>query len=35
MKTLGLFENIEDAINARVKKVKEVYGEYMNSCEKE
>ena len=35
MKTLGLFENIEDAINARVKKVKEVYSEFMNSCEKE
>ena len=26
---------IEDAINVRVKKVKEVYGEYTNSCEKE
>ena len=32
---LGYFDKIEDAINARVKKAKEVYGEYMNSCEKE
>jgi hypothetical protein len=32
---LGCFDKIEDAINARVKKAKEVYGEYMNSCEKE
>jgi hypothetical protein len=32
---LGLFEKIEDAINTRVKKAKEVYGEFMNSCEKE
>jgi hypothetical protein len=35
LKHLGLFEKIEDAINARVKKAKEVYGEYINSCEKE
>ena len=34
-KHLGYFDKIEDAINVRVKKVKEVYGEYMNSCEKE
>jgi hypothetical protein len=34
-KYLGCFDKIEDAINARVKKAKEVYGEYMNSCEKE
>ena len=32
---LGYFDNIEDAINARVKKAKELFGEYMNSCEKE
>ena len=32
---MGYFENIEDAVNARVKKAKEVYGEYINSCEKE
>jgi len=35
MKHLGYFDNIEDAINARVKKAKEVYGEFMNKCEKE
>ena len=34
-KHLGYFDNIEDAINARVKKAKELYGEFMNSCEKE
>jgi hypothetical protein len=32
---LGLFENIEDAINARVKKAKEIFGEFINTCEKE
>ena len=35
MKNLGYFDKIEDAINARVKKAKEVYGEYINKCEKE
>ena len=34
-KHLGRFDNIEDAVNCRVKKAKEVYGEFMNSCEKE
>ena len=34
-KHLGYFENIDDAINARVKKAKEIFGEYINSCEKE
>ena len=34
-KHLGYFDSIEDAVNARVKKAKEVYGEYMNKCEKE
>ena len=34
-KHLGYFENIEDAVNCRVKKAKELFGEYMNSCEKE
>ena len=34
-KHLGLFENIEDAVNARVKKAEELFGEYKNSCEKE
>ena len=32
---LGYFDNIEDAVNARVKKAKELYGDYINSCEKE
>ena len=32
---LGYFNSIEDAINVRVKKSKELFGEYMNSCEKE
>ena len=32
---LGYFDNIDDAINARVKKAKELFGEFMNSCEKE
>ena len=34
-KHLGYFEKIEDAVNARVKKAEEVFGEYKNSCEKE
>ena len=34
-KNLGLFDNIEDAVNCRVNKAKEVYGEFMNKCEKE
>ena len=32
---LGYFDKIEDAINARVKKAKELFGEFKNSCEKE
>jgi hypothetical protein len=32
---LGRFDKIEDAINARVKKAKEIFGDYINSCEKE
>ena len=31
---LGLFENIEEAVNARVKKAEELFGEYKNKCEK-
>jgi hypothetical protein len=34
-KHLGYFENIEEAVNARVKTAKEVFGEYINQCEKE
>ena len=34
-KHLGYFDNIEEAVNARVKKAKELFGEYINSCEKE
>jgi hypothetical protein len=34
-KHLGCFDNIEDAVNARVKKAEELFGEYKNSCEKE
>ena len=34
-KNLGYFDKIEDAINARVKMAKELFGEYINSCEKE
>jgi hypothetical protein len=34
-KYLGRFDNIEEAVNARVKKSKELFGEYMNHCEKE
>ena len=33
-KNLGRFDNIEDAVNARVKKSEELFGEYKNSCEK-
>jgi hypothetical protein len=32
---LGIFDRIEDAVKARVKKAKELFGKYMNSCEKE
>ena len=32
---LGYFENIENAVNARVKKAEELFGEFKNSCEKE
>jgi hypothetical protein len=32
---LGYFTNIEDAIIARRKKAKELFGEYTNSCEKD
>ena len=35
MKNLGYFKNLEDAINARVEKAQELFGEYINSCEKE
>ena len=35
MKNLGYFKNIEDAVNARVEKAQELFGEYINSCEKE
>ena len=31
---MGYFENIEDAVNARVKKADERFGAYKNSCEK-
>ena len=31
---LGFFEKIEDAVNVRVMKAEEYYGEYKNSCEK-
>jgi hypothetical protein len=34
-KHLGYFDSIEDAVNTRVKKAKEIFGEYMNKCEKE
>ena len=33
-KNLGYFEKIEDAINARVIKSEELFGEFKNSCEK-
>ena len=32
---LGYFDKIEDAVHARVKKAQELFGEFMNSCEKE
>jgi len=32
---LGCFKKIEDAVNARVKKAEELFGEYINKCEKE
>jgi hypothetical protein len=32
---LGRFDKIEDAVNCRVKKAKELFGEYINKCEKE
>jgi len=32
---LGFFNNIEDAVNARVKKAEELFGEFKNCCEKE
>ena len=32
---LGYFDKIEDAVNARVMKAKELNGEYINKCEKE
>jgi len=31
---LGLFENIDDATNARRQNVNEVFGIYTNKCEK-
>ena len=31
---LGRFENKEDAIKARVKKANELFGEFVNECEK-
>ena len=31
---LGYFDKIEDAVNARVRKADELFGEYKNSCEK-
>jgi hypothetical protein len=34
-KYLGLFETIEEANNARVKKANELFGEFINTCEKE
>ena len=34
-KYLGRFDNIEDAVNCRVKKAQELFGEYINKCEKE
>lgn len=30
---LGFFDNIEDAKETRVKKAKEIFGEYINKCE--
>jgi hypothetical protein len=34
-KNLGNFDTIEEAVKARVERAKELFGEYMNSCEKE
>ena len=34
VKHIGSFENIEDAKNARQKKALEIFGEYLNDCEK-
>ena len=31
---IGFYENIEDAIKARQEKSKELFGDYLNSCEK-
>ena len=31
---IGYFNNIEDAKKARQEKAKELFGEYLNSCEK-
>ena len=31
---LGCFDNIDDAKKARIKKVNEAFGTYINSCEK-
>ena len=33
-KNLGYFEKIEDAVNTRVNKAKQIFGEYINECEK-
>jgi hypothetical protein len=30
---LGLFDNLEDAIQARQNKAQELFGEYINKCE--
>ena len=35
LKHLGLFDKIEDAVNCRVEKAEELFGEFKNSCEKE
>ena len=32
---LGRFDCLEDAVNARVRKAEELFGEYINKCEKE
>jgi hypothetical protein len=33
-KYLGMFNSYEEAVKARAKKAKELYGEFMNECEK-
>jgi hypothetical protein len=33
-KHIGLYDNLDDAIKARQDKAKELFGEYMNTCEK-